>query len=91
MAKIVLPRNLNLATDSVTAAQGPAGGSPWLVAEQNQLVPAQFDFIDITYNGVVLDQIDQVEYKIGGSGGITVATLTLTYDANGNIKTVTRA
>lgn len=90
MAKIILPRNLNLATDSVTAAQGAAGAAPWLVAEQNQLVPEVYDFLDLTYDGVVVDQVNSVEYKTGGAGGTTVATLSMTYDGNGNVKTVTR-
>lgn len=91
MAKILIGRTLNLSTDSVTAAQGAAGGAAWLTAEQNQLVPAQYDFIDITYDVAPnTDDPVTVVYKIGGSSGITVATLALTYDANRNIKTVAR-
>lgn len=91
MAHIELGRFLNKSTDSVTVAQGDAGGAAWLTAEQNQLVPAQYDFIDITYDAAPNDDdIIQVVYKIGGASGITVATLTITYDSNRNIKTVTR-
>jgi hypothetical protein len=36
----------------------------------------EHDFIDLTYTG---DNLTGVEYKTGGSGGTTVATLTLAY------------
>lgn len=57
------------------------------------LVPETFDYIAITYvaagNGV--GEIETVTYKTGGSGGSTVATLTLAYDANDKLSTVTRS
>ena len=90
MARIVLPRNLSAALDSVTATQGPAGAAPWLTSEQNQLVPFKYDFLDLTYDVVKPDLITVVVYKTGGAGGTTVATLTLTYDSGDHIKTVTR-
>jgi hypothetical protein len=90
MAKIVLPRNLSKNTDSVTAAQGDAGGQAWLTAEQNQLVPAQYNFVGLTYHPTKTDLITQVVYKTGGPSGIVVATLTLTYDSNDNISSVHR-
>lgn len=90
MAKIVLPRNLSAASDSVTAAQGPAGGAPWLVAEQNQLVPTQYNYVAVSYHPTKTDLITSVVYKIGGPSGIVVATLALTYDANDNISSVHR-
>lgn len=55
-------------------------------------IPAH-DFIGVTYvaagNGV--GEIYQVFYKEGGSGGTTVATLTLSYDANNRLSGVTRS
>lgn len=57
------------------------------------LVPEAFDYIELTYvaagNGA--GEIETVVYKTGGSGGSTVATLTLAYDANDNISSVTRS
>lgn len=54
--------------------------------------PELFDYADITYvaagNGA--GEIETVVYKSGGSGGATVATLTLTYDANDRISSVAR-
>jgi hypothetical protein len=35
-----------------------------------------FDYISLSYTG---DNLTEVVYKTGGSGGTTVATLTLTY------------
>jgi hypothetical protein len=50
------------------------------------LVPEEYDYIDLTYTG---DDLTTVTYKTGGSGGTTVATLTLTYTAS-VLQTVTR-
>lgn len=56
------------------------------------LVPENFDYIALTYvaSGNGAGEIETVTYKTGGSGGTTVATLTLTYDASNNISTVTK-
>lgn len=57
------------------------------------LVPEEYDFILLTYrtsspgNG----EIETVTYKVGGSGGTTVAVLTLTYDVSDRLETVTRS
>lgn len=54
-------------------------------------IPA-YDYIDLTYvaSGNGVGEIETVVYKTGGSGGTTVATLTLAYDANNNISSVTK-
>jgi len=46
------------------------------------------DYISNTYDAN--DNLVTVEYYLGGSGGELVATLTMTYDGNGNVLTVTR-
>lgn len=50
------------------------------------------DYIALTYvaagNGV--GEIETVVFKTGGSGGTTVATLTLTYNASNEIATITK-
>ncbi len=55
------------------------------------LVTEPFDYIALTYvaagNGA--GEIETVTYKDGGSGGATVATLTLTYDGDDKLSTVT--
>ena len=57
------------------------------------LVPFSFDYLALTYvaagNGA--GEVETVVYKTGGSGGSTVATLTLTYDASDRVATVTRS
>lgn len=57
------------------------------------LVPEPFDYQSISYvlagNGA--GEISTVVYKSGGAGGTTVATVTLTYDANNRVSTVTRS
>ena len=50
-------------------------------------IPAH-DFINNTYD--VDGNLTVVEYKLGGSAGDIVMTLTMTYDATGNVLTVTR-
>jgi len=44
-----------------------------------QLVPKDFDYISLSYTG---DDLTSVVYKVGGSGGATVTTLTLSYTNN---------
>lgn len=57
------------------------------------LVPEQYDYIALTYvtagNGI--GEVETAEYRSGGAGGSTVATLTLAYDANNQLSTVTRS
>ena len=63
------------------------------VAIYNSLVPEIFDYIVLTYvaagNGA--GEVETVVYKTGGAGGTTQATLTLAYDANNKLSTVTRS
>lgn len=47
------------------------------------------DFIQNNYNGS--NQLTSVVYKQGGSSGTVVATLTLAYDGNSNLVSVTRS
>lgn len=54
------------------------------------LVPEAFDYQAITYVGATTD-IDTVVYKTGGSGGSTVATLTMGYDGSNRLTSVTRS
>ena len=48
----------------------------------------EHNYISLAYTGA---NPTTVVYKQGGAGGSTVATLTLTYDGNGNVLTVTRS
>jgi hypothetical protein len=48
----------------------------------------EHDYIALTYTG---DNLTGVVYKDGGSGGTTVATLTLAYDGNDNLTSVTKS
>lgn len=65
MAKILIGRNLNAATDSVTVP--------------GSLITEEHDWIGVVYN--TAGKISVVTYKLGGAGGITVAVLTLAYAA----------
>jgi len=46
------------------------------VQVSNQLVPEKYDYIGLVYTG---SNLTTVTFKTGGSGGTTVATLTLAY------------
>ena len=70
-----------------TVDQGNAGTQAWPVLPVNTLIPAEFDYVSLSPTGT---NPTTITYKTGGSGGTTVATLTLTYDANNNVQTVTR-
>jgi hypothetical protein len=48
----------------------------------------EHDYIDLSYTG---SNLTGVVYKTGGSGGTTVATLTLAYDGNDNLTPSPRA
>lgn len=61
-------------------------GNPLPTNTLNSLIPVAYDYISNTYTGV---DLTQVIYKVGGSGGTTVATLTMTYSL-GVLQTVTR-
>ena len=50
-------------------------------------IPAH-DYIGLTYAGA---NLTGVVYKDGGSGGTTVATLTLAYDGSDNLISVTKS
>jgi hypothetical protein len=91
LATITIGRKLNYLADSVTAAQGPSGGQPWLVAEQNILVPSPRSFLKLSYdNPDDPDAVTQIEYRLGGPSGVLVATVVITYNDEGNIDTVER-
>lgn len=45
------------------------------------------DYVGCSYTGT---NLTGVVFKVGGSTGDTVATLTLTYDGGGNLLTVTK-
>lgn len=47
-----------------------------------------YDYIALSYTG---SNLTGVVYKTGGSGGTTVATLTLGYDGNDNLTSVTHS
>jgi len=48
----------------------------------------EHDYISLTYTG---SNLTGVVYKTGGSGGTTVATLTLAYDGSDNLTSVTKS
>jgi hypothetical protein len=53
----------------------------------SSLVPKIYDYVSCGYTG---SNLTTVVYKTGGSGGTTVATLTLAYDGSDNLTSITR-
>jgi hypothetical protein len=47
----------------------------------------EHDHITLSYTG---SNVTGIVYRFGGASGITVATLTLTYDGSGNVTTISR-
>lgn len=45
------------------------------------------DYVACTYTG---SNLTQLVYKTGGSGGETVATITLSYDGNNRVTAITK-
>lgn len=76
-----------VATKLVPMSDGQDTYAPAVIAFQ-PLSPAEYDYISLSYTG---SNLTTVVYKLGGSGGTTVATLTLTYDGSNNLLTVTRS
>jgi hypothetical protein len=53
---------------------------------------AEYDYLALTYvaSGNGVGEIKTVTYKTGGSSGVVVAVLELSYDASNRLETVTR-
>jgi hypothetical protein len=63
-----------------------------LVQDIAGLYIPQHDYVSLTYvaagNGI--GEIETITYKQGGASGNTVAVVTLTYDANNKVVTLTK-
>jgi len=74
---------------STSALQLPDGHN---VIRTNVFVPNNYDYVALTYvaagNGA--GEVETAIYKTGGSGGSTVATLTLAYNASNEISNITK-
>ena len=57
------------------------------------LVTEPFDYLTFTYvtSGNGIGEIQTITYKSGGASGTLVAILTLTYDVNNKLSSVTKA
>lgn len=53
----------------------------------NSLIPGYYDYVGLTYNSTA--NITQALFKSGGSAGIVVSTLILSYDSSDNLISVT--
>lgn len=84
----------DIETNTENTADAVADVETELQAMNNKLASAlvteQHDFIEMTYVGLTTD-IDTVTYKLGGAGGTTVATLTMGYDGNNRLATITKS
>ncbi len=62
-------------------------------SQLNSLIIEPYDYIILTYvaSGDGAGEIETVTYKSGGAGGTTVGVLTLGYDANDKLASVTKS
>ena len=69
---------------------GPAIGDIQITGEGFEI--GAFDYIALTYvaAGDGAGEIETVIYKEGGVGGTTIATLTLAYDSDDEISSITK-
>jgi len=65
-----------LSSDGGTTWYAQKGDTSGRAITVSGLVPHEYDYIALSYTG---DNLTGVVYKIGGSGGTTVATLVLAY------------
>lgn len=63
-------------TNAGTFAVQESGAALTQLQTINSLTPAVYDYISLTYTG---DNLTGVVFKVGGSGGTTISTLTLAY------------
>ncbi|QBP05804.1 hypothetical protein [Synechococcus phage S-B28] len=63
-----------------------------LVQDIAGLYIPQHDYVSLTYvaSGNGVGEIETITYKQGGASGATVAVMTLVYDANNKLVTVTK-
>jgi hypothetical protein len=54
---------------------------------QDSLGIGAYDYTSMSYTG---SNLTRIVYRLGGSGGTVVATLTLTYDGSNNLTSVTK-
>jgi hypothetical protein len=84
--KVINTVDVNLPTGASTSAKQDTTNAYLLAL--NSLVPSQYDYISLTYTGA---NVTTVVYKLGGSGGTTVSTLTLTYNGSDDLTSVTKS
>ena len=48
----------------------------------------EHDYVSMTYSG---SNLATVTYRAGGAGGTVVTTLSLTYDGNNNVTSITKS
>lgn len=53
----------------------------------NSLVPSIYDYVGLSYTG---SNLTTVEFRVGGSTGTLISTLTLAYDGSNNLISVTK-
>lgn len=93
------PRKISHVEDGEIAIYGSSdGGLTWHPVNIDDegrlnvvggLVPTGYDYIELSYDEN--NNLTGVVYKEGGSVGITIATLVLTYDASNNMISVTKS
>lgn len=78
--------NIDVTIDNASIEVSNDSGNPIPVVTGLEI--PEHDYISLGYTG---SNLTSVIYKTGGSGGTTVATLTLAYDGSDNLTSVTKS
>lgn len=73
--------------ETIISGRPPIEGQKELGSLVGLEIPAH-DYLSLSYTG---SNLTGIIYKTGGSGGTTVATLTLGYDGSDNLTSVTKS
>ncbi len=86
----VLGGNLNATVTNTVNSTAYQGTTPWEVSDvvANSLVPSTYDYISLSYTG---SNLREAVFRIGGSTGSIISTLTMSYDGSDNLVEVEKS
>lgn len=82
----LFPSSLGIKTTANSLSVAPASDA--VFATYGSLTIPPHDYLSNTWTD---GNLTETVFKVGGAGGTTVATLTMTYDGSGNLLTVTKS
>jgi len=85
-----IPSSINSTITNTINSTSYQGTDPWIVNDQiaNSLVPSSYDYISLSYTA---GNLDTVIFKLGGTSGTAISTLSLSYDGSDNLTDVVKS